>query len=97
MVITLENSVKEFIANRSAEKSSAEDSVLIAVGKRKTHNISNAPCNGLIQFLLCNIDNVKFYGHYILMEKKCLRKWVINALCKSYRIRMHLHANAAIK
>lgn len=34
MVITLENSVKEFIANRSAEKSSAEDSVLIAVGKR---------------------------------------------------------------
>jgi len=35
VTITLENSVEEFIANRSAEKSSTADSVLIAVGKRK--------------------------------------------------------------
>lgn len=75
MTITLENSVEEFIANRSAEKSSTADSVLIAVGKRKkTHNISNVPCNGLIQSLLCNIVHVhvhvtKFYGRYIFMEK----------------------------
>lgn len=75
MTITLENSVEEFIANRSAEKSSTADSVLIAVGKRKKNpNISNVPCNGLIQSLLCNIVHVhvhvtKFYGCYIFMEK----------------------------
>lgn len=84
MTITLENSVEEFIANRSAEKSSTADSVLIAVGKRKKNpNISNVPCNGLIQSLLCNIVHVhvtKFYGHYIFMEKKSLNKWVINVL-----------------
>lgn len=48
----MENTTKEFIVNRSAEKSNTADTILIAVGK----NISDILYIKLTQTLLCNVE-----------------------------------------